>query len=121
MRLNWQKQVVHLTMPKWKKEASALIVSRNINVNTNFCEMSSKFLMRNECGTDNARRFFRILSRGENIPVLRKELNDAPAASVPAFANGFDGFWAKIAFPKIPVFFHGGKDTGKCVYKTDKF
>ena len=67
--------------------------------------------MRNECGTHNTRRFFRVLSRGKNIPVLRKALNDIPAASVPAFTNGFDGLGAKIAFPKIPVFFfHGGKD-----------
>ena len=101
-------------------KASALIVSRNINVNTNFCEMSLKFLMSDECGTHHARRFFRILSRDEDIPVLRKELNDAPAASMPVFANGFDGFGAKIAFYKIPVFFPGGKDTGKSVCKTDK-
>ncbi len=45
--------MVHLTMPKWRQEASALIVSRNINVNTNFCEMSSLFLMSDECGTHN--------------------------------------------------------------------
>ena len=90
-------------------KASALIVSRNINVNTNFCEMPSKSLMSDECGTHHARRFFRILSRDEDIPVLRKKLNDAPAASVPAFANGLDGFGAKIAFPKIPISFHGAK------------
>lgn len=113
MRLNWQRSKVHLTILKWKQEASALIVLRNINVNTNFCEMSLKFLMRNECGTHNTRRFFRVLSRGKNIPVLRKELNDIPAASVPAFTNRFDGLGAKIAFPKIPVFFHEGKDTKK--------
>lgn len=84
--------------------------------------MSSKFLMRNECGTHNARRFFRVLSRGKNIPVLRKELNDIPAASVPAFTNGFDGLGAKIAFPKIPVFFfHGGKDTDLLRCKADNF
>ena len=49
-------------MPKWKQEESALIVLRNINVNTNFYEMSLKFLMSDECGTHNAIRFFRILS-----------------------------------------------------------
>lgn len=57
---------------------SALIVLRNINVNTNICEMSSKFLMSDECGTHNARGFFCVLSRCEDIPVLRKELNDTP-------------------------------------------
>ena len=54
------------------------------------------------------------------ISILREEPNDAPAAPVTVLASRFDWFGTKIAFSKIPVFFHGGKDTRRSRYQKDK-
>lgn len=62
MLLSLQKWMVHLTIQRWKAEASTLIDGRNINVSTNFCDMSLKCLMSDESCPHDVRGFLCIFS-----------------------------------------------------------